>query len=137
MKNIEKSLEYFYQNILNYIPPVNHPIIEQFYRDAKAIHFSELQELYMEGFEDCAESSANEIEKKNKTMHIYLPRPQPMLTKEEEEKQYWDILKYDSHKWVEFAVGYYQCEYCKGYHTSMMSMDGKSICVDNPHLKKN
>jgi hypothetical protein len=64
MKNIEKSLEYFYRNVLNYIPPINHPIIEQFYRDAKAIHFSELQELYMEGFEDCAESSANEIEKK-------------------------------------------------------------------------
>ena len=46
-------------------------------------------------------------------MHIDLPRPQRMLTKEEEEKEYWDLLKYNSHKWVEFAVGYYQCEYCK------------------------
>jgi hypothetical protein len=75
--------------------------------------------------------------KKNKTMHIYLPRPQRMLTKEEEEKEYWDLLKYNSHKWVEFAVGYYQCEYCKINHTSMMSMNGKPLCVDNPHLKKN
>ena len=70
-------------------------------------------------------------------MHIYLPRPQRMLTKEEEEKEYWDLLKYNSHKWVEFAVGYYQCEYCKRNHTSIMSMYGKPLCVDNPHLKSN
>jgi hypothetical protein len=75
--------------------------------------------------------------KKNKTMHIDLPRPQRMLTKEEEEKEYWDLLKYNSHKWVEFAVGYYQCEYCKINHTSMMSMNGKPLCGDNPHLKSN
>jgi len=72
---------------------------------------------------------------KTKIMHIDLPQPQRILTKEEEEKQYWDLLKYDSHKWVEFAKGYYDCEYCKIIHTSVMPIDGKPLCSENPHLK--
>jgi hypothetical protein len=68
-------------------------------------------------------------------MHIDLPQPQRILTKEEEEKEYWDLLKYDSHKWVEFAQGYYECEFCKMTHTNIMPMNGKPICGNNPHLK--
>ena len=68
-------------------------------------------------------------------MHIELPQPQRILTKEEEEKEYWDLLKYDSHKWVEFAPGYYECEFCKMTHTNIMPMNGKPICGSNPHLK--
>jgi hypothetical protein len=68
-------------------------------------------------------------------MHIDLPQPQRILTKEEEEKEYWDLLKYDSHKWVEFAQGYYECEFCKVTHTNIMPINGKPICGNNPHLK--
>jgi hypothetical protein len=68
-------------------------------------------------------------------MHIDLPQPQRILTKEEEEKEYWDLLKYDSHKWVEFAQGYYECEFCKMTHTNIMPINGKPICGNNPHLK--
>lgn len=68
-------------------------------------------------------------------MHIDLPQPQLTLTKEEEEKEYWDLLKYDSHKWVEFAQGYYECEFCKMTHTNIMPINGKPICGNNPHLK--
>jgi hypothetical protein len=68
-------------------------------------------------------------------MHINLTQPQRILTKEEEEKEYWDLLKYDSHKWVEFAQGYYECEFCKMTHTNIMPMNGKPICGNNPHLK--
>jgi hypothetical protein len=64
-----------------------------------------------------------------------LSEKQVMLTEKQIEKNYWDLLKYDSHRWIEFAVGYYQCEYCKINHTSMMSMNGKPLCVNNPHLK--
>lgn len=64
-----------------------------------------------------------------------LPEKQIMLTEEQIEKNYWDLLKYDSHRWVEQATGYYQCEYCKANHTSMMPINNKNFCKENPHLK--
>jgi len=68
-------------------------------------------------------------------MTINLPKPEIIVTKEQEEKDYFNLLKYDSHKWIEYTNNYYQCEYCKSFHTSMMAINGKSLCKENPHLK--
>jgi hypothetical protein len=68
-------------------------------------------------------------------MHVYLPDQQIVLTKEQEDQNYWDLFRYNSHKWVEQAKGYYQCEYCKRNHTSMMVIDKEPFCKENPHLK--
>ena len=68
-------------------------------------------------------------------MTINLPTPKIIVTEEQKEKDYYDLLKFDSHKWIEQFNGYYQCEYCKINHTSMMSINGKSLCKENPHLK--
>jgi hypothetical protein len=68
-------------------------------------------------------------------MTINLPTPKIIVTEEQKEKDYYDLLKFDSHKWIEQSNSYYQCEYCKINHTSMMSINGKSLCKENPHLK--
>jgi hypothetical protein len=68
-------------------------------------------------------------------MTINLPKPEIIVTKEQEEKDYFNLLKYDSHKWIEYTNNYYQCEYCKIFHTAMMAINEKSLCKENPHLK--
>ena len=56
------------------------------------------------------------------------------LTEEQEEEQYWDLLKFNSHKWIETHKGYYSCEFCNTNHTSAMPMNGKTLCSKNPHI---
>lgn len=58
-----------------------------------------------------------------------------LITPEQKEKIYWDTLKFDSHKWVEFERGYYECAFCKATHTSMMPINHHILCKENPHLK--
>jgi hypothetical protein len=64
-------------------------------------------------------------------------KPQITSTPEQEEKNYWDTLKFDSHKFIEHQEGYYQCDFCKIWITSMMPLHvaGHSICKENPYLK--
>lgn len=68
-------------------------------------------------------------------MIIEKPKPQITFTLEQEEKNYWDKLKFDSHKWVEFHEGYYECDFCKAIHTSVMPINHSVLCKENPHLK--
>lgn len=68
-------------------------------------------------------------------MLLSIPQPQPLLTEEQQEKIYWDNLKFDSHKWVESVPGYYTCEFCNTSHTSLMPLGTHSLCSKNPHLK--
>jgi hypothetical protein len=59
---------------------------------------------------------------------------QPKLTEEQEEQQYWDFLKFNSHKWIETHKGYYTCEFCNTTHTSAMPMNGKTLCSKNTNI---
>jgi hypothetical protein len=59
---------------------------------------------------------------------------QPKLTEEQEEQQYWDSLKFNSHKWIEHTKGYYSCEFCNTNHTSVMPVNGHTLCSKNPHI---
>jgi hypothetical protein len=71
---------------------------------------------------------------KNKPMIKQLEIEQPKLTEEQEEQQYWDSLKFNSHKWIEHTKGYYSCEFCNTNHTSVMPVNGHTLCSKNPHI---
>lgn len=58
-----------------------------------------------------------------------------VLTEEQQEQMYWSRYKFDSHRWVEYAKGYYQCSFCGRQHTSAMPINFASLCQSNPHLK--
>jgi hypothetical protein len=72
---------------------------------------------------------------------MIVPKEKPVLavtiSPEQQEKNYWDKLKFDSHKFIEHHEGYHQCDFCKIWITSMMPLDvaGYSICKENPHLR--
>ncbi len=69
-------------------------------------------------------------------MIIPLKESEPLvLTEEEKERHYWDLLKYESHRWVEFSKGYYKCSFCDAIHTSLMHLGKYKICPENPNLK--
>ncbi len=57
-----------------------------------------------------------------------------LLTEEQQELMYWEELKFNSHKWIEIHKGYYQCSFCEASHTSVMPINGKSLCKKNPFI---
>jgi hypothetical protein len=59
-----------------------------------------------------------------------------VLTEEQKEQMFWDNFNFESHKWVEYQKGYYECSFCKSTHTSMMPTSSKSFCLSNPYIKK-
>jgi hypothetical protein len=67
-------------------------------------------------------------------MNVPIKKEEILLTPEEEERRYWVMIKYDSHKWTEYHKGYYQCEFCDARHTSVLSIDHVNICKKNPNL---
>jgi hypothetical protein len=69
-----------------------------------------------------------------KPMNIPIKEEEIILTPEQQERMYWAQLKYDSHKWIEYLKGYYQCEFCYSTHTSMLSFENVNICKKNPNL---
>lgn len=68
-------------------------------------------------------------------MYILL-KTETGLTPEELEKQYFEKLRYDSHKFVEINQGIAACDYCglavNGYHGVKLSDIG--LCKRNPYL---
>jgi hypothetical protein len=62
-------------------------------------------------------------------------KPEVEISKEEEERMYWERFNFDSHKWVEYHPNYFRCEFCELIHTSNISLDGFSICDKNPNLR--
>lgn len=70
-------------------------------------------------------------------MIIPIPEPLLQLTPEQEEQMYWNRWAFDSHKWIEYSKGYYQCEFCHFIHTSVMPIgDHIKVCQNNPKLKQ-
>jgi hypothetical protein len=67
-------------------------------------------------------------------MIISIKKEDP-ITEEQKEKHYWDLLKHESHRWVEFSNGYYECAFCKAIHTSVMPLGAHKLCTENPNLK--
>lgn len=59
-----------------------------------------------------------------------------VFTEEQQEQMYWDNFNFESHRWVEFSKGYYECSFCKLIHTSTMPTNSKSFCQSNPYIKK-
>ncbi len=57
-----------------------------------------------------------------------------VLSEEQKEQMYWEELKFNSHRWIETSKGYYQCSFCNIFHTSVMPMNGKQLCKDNPYI---
>lgn len=69
-------------------------------------------------------------------MTIYLPDNIKQLTEEEQEKMYWEVWKNNSHRWVEYHRGYYQCSYCEICSTNLMPASAFGLCKENPFLKE-
>jgi hypothetical protein len=67
-------------------------------------------------------------------MIVSLQVPTYEISKEEQEKMYFDDLIFNTHKWVEYREGYYQCEFCEAIHTSNMPIQYKNICTKNPYI---
>jgi hypothetical protein len=71
---------------------------------------------------------------------MYIPLPNPNLkelTPEEQEKYYFDKIRFDSHKFVENHNGIAICEFCKSIVTPYISFDSVKLCLMNPHLFPN
>ena len=60
------------------------------------------------------------------------------FTGKDEEELHWAAWVWSSHKWVEYAPGYFKCEFCEIINTtySPMSSDANSFCRKNPYLTK-
>jgi len=67
-------------------------------------------------------------------MNVPIKEEEITLTPEQQERMYWTKIKYDSHKWIEYHKGYYKCEFCDSFHTSMLSLENVNICKKNPNL---
>jgi hypothetical protein len=68
-------------------------------------------------------------------MIIPLPQPEDEFSKEEQERLYWERFIDDSHRWVEFRKGYYQCSFCLAISTTTHP-PYKFMCEKNPFLAK-
>ncbi len=43
---------------------------------------------------------------------------------------------WNSHNWLEYSPGYYECVYCSSRHTSVMGINRNyPLCKENPLLK--
>lgn len=60
------------------------------------------------------------------------------LTEEQKDLRALAEWVWNSHFWIEHQPGYYRCEWCGTYHTSLMPMhmDFSRICMGNPIIKK-
>ena len=54
----------------------------------------------------------------------------------EEEKLFWDKWIFQSHKWVEYKEGYYECSYCNATHKEGEGYSKVSLCFKNSFLFK-
>jgi len=63
-----------------------------------------------------------------------IQEPEVFLSEEQKEQMYWEELKFNSHRWIETAKGYYQCSFCNTSHTSTMPINGKELCKENPYI---
>ena len=68
-------------------------------------------------------------------MTKYLKDERFVLTEEQQEELYWKDWIHNSHKWIEKNKGYYECEFCGEWHTSLMPIGIHKMCEKNPHLK--
>lgn len=68
-------------------------------------------------------------------MIIPIENPEIILTPEQQERSYWDNLRFNSHRWEEYSQGYYKCSFCESMHTSMMPINFKKLCEKNPYIK--
>jgi len=68
-------------------------------------------------------------------MIVHLKSDMPELTPEQQELMYWAELRMASHKWEEYAKGYFQCAFCGAKHTDVMDISIHKICMRNPNLK--
>jgi hypothetical protein len=58
------------------------------------------------------------------------------ISKEEQEKMYFEDIIFNTHKWIEFHEGYYRCEFCAAHHTSVTPIHYTTICPENPYINK-
>lgn len=68
-------------------------------------------------------------------MYVSLKKEE-QLTPEELEKQYFEKLRFDSHKFIEIQKGIAACAYCEKKINGNMGVNYKEIqlCPKNPHL---
>lgn len=61
----------------------------------------------------------------------------PELTQEQKENIEWQSWVYNSHRWVEYEKGYYQCSFCGHNATNQMGVtSGVGLCKQNPEIIK-
>lgn len=66
-------------------------------------------------------------------MYVTLPTNTIELTEEQKEELYWKQYVNDSHRWVEYHPGYYECSFCHIHTTNLMPPVG-FMCDKNPHI---
>jgi hypothetical protein len=66
-------------------------------------------------------------------MFIPLKTPEIELTEEQKERMYWQQYVNDSHRWVEYHEGYYECSFCH-IHTTNMLPSVNFMCEKNPNI---
>ena len=60
-----------------------------------------------------------------------------ILSEKEEENSSLAEWAFQSHYWIEKAVGYYECKWCKRMHTSVQGINKEfPLCLENLVLKK-
>lgn len=69
-------------------------------------------------------------------MKVPAPQIDYYYTQEQNELEYWDDMRFNTHRWVELAKGYFQCSFCKVYHTSTTPINIHPICSKNDYLHK-
>lgn len=69
-------------------------------------------------------------------MIVPLETHEHYMTPEQKELMYWDELRFNTHRWVELAKGYFQCSFCEVYHTSTTPINIHPICSKNDYLHK-
>jgi len=55
-------------------------------------------------------------------------------TEEQSEKEFWDDLRFHSHRWIQLSEGYFQCSFCKIFHTSKTPTNIHPLCNKNQTL---
>jgi hypothetical protein len=69
-------------------------------------------------------------------MTVPLKEQEIILSIEQRERMYWDDIRFNSHRWVEYRKGYYECSFCNSIHTSTMPTNTHALCESNPHLNQ-
>ena len=52
-----------------------------------------------------------------------------------EEKKFWQKWLFDSHRWIEYKPGYFECSWCLSTWNDKKDETQVEICKQNPHVK--